>query len=95
MGTDDDRHAVVDTKLRVRGTTGLRVVDASIMPTIVGGNTMAATVMIGEKAADVILEAWDEENRMEEPATVSAVERRGDTSSTDTRQNGTSLKDEL
>ena len=47
--------AVVDAQLRVRGVQGLRIADASIMPTITGGNTNAATVMIGEKAADLIL----------------------------------------
>jgi choline dehydrogenase-like flavoprotein len=49
-----DERSVVDTQLRVRGVTGLRVVDASVMPTLIGGNTNAPTVMIGERAADFI-----------------------------------------
>ena len=52
MGTDD--RAVVDPELRVHGIAGLRVVDASVMPTIPRGHTHAPTVMIAEKAVDLI-----------------------------------------
>ena len=54
MGSDPQ--AVVDERLRVRGIDALRVIDASVMPTVVSGNTNAAVVMIAEKGADMILQ---------------------------------------
>lgn len=54
MGPDDDRFAVVDPQLRVRGVQGLRIADSSVMPMIPSANICASTIMIGEKAADFI-----------------------------------------
>ena len=55
----NDPRAVVDSELRVHGITGLRVADASIMPTLTSGNTNAPTIMIGEKCASMVLAAAD------------------------------------
>jgi choline dehydrogenase len=55
IGADDDAMAVLDTQCRVRGVESLRVVDSSIFPTIPNGNLNAPTIMVAEKAADMIL----------------------------------------
>ena len=54
MGTNDDDMAVVDNELRVRGIDALRVIDASVLPDMPGGNINAPVIMMAEKAADLI-----------------------------------------
>ncbi|CAL8144019.1 unnamed protein product [Orchesella dallaii] len=64
MGKPDSSDAVVDTQLRVLGTKRLRVIDASIMPTVPLTNTHPAVMMVGEKGASMILEAWKDANNL-------------------------------
>ncbi|CAL8070241.1 unnamed protein product [Orchesella dallaii] len=61
MGRNDSKDAVVDTQLRVIGIDGLRVIDASVMPSVIVGNTNAPTIMVGEKGADMILQTYEAE----------------------------------
>ena len=58
MGDVEETMTVVDPELKVKGIKGLRVVDASVMPTLVGGNTNAPTMMIAERCADLIKQQY-------------------------------------
>jgi choline dehydrogenase len=64
MGPTSDPMAVVDTRLRVHGVANLRVIDASIMPTIVSGNTNSPTIMIAERGARMVKEDAEDAGRV-------------------------------
>lgn len=59
MGPVEDSNSVVDHKLAIHGVRGLRVIDGSIMPSIVAGHTNAVIIMIGEKGSDLIKSRWN------------------------------------
>jgi len=73
MGPSEDREAVVDSKLRVHGIQGLRVVDASIMPEIVGANTNVPAIAIGERASSFILGVDETNNGDDDNAFVATA----------------------
>ena len=73
MGRATNSDAVVDSKLQVLGIEGLRVVDASVMPTIVSGNTQAATIVIAEKGAAMMKEHWITETENQKPGYIKEV----------------------
>lgn len=65
IGPDSDQMAVVDGKLRVKGIKGLRIIDASVFPTLVSGNPNAAVIMTAEKGVDIVIKDWFQKNKDE------------------------------
>jgi choline dehydrogenase-like flavoprotein len=68
-----DARSVVDPQLRVRGVEGLRIVDASVMPTLIGGNTNSPTVMIGERAAELMTASRRRPQTVEQAGAVASA----------------------
>jgi choline dehydrogenase-like flavoprotein len=64
MGPSSDKEAVVNSDLQVHGISGLRIVDASIMPLVPAGHPNAVVMMIGEKAADLVKIFWEKEEKL-------------------------------
>jgi choline dehydrogenase-like flavoprotein len=64
MGPSSDKEAVVNSDLQVHGISGLRIVDASIMPLVPAGHPNAVVMMIGEKAADLVKIFWGKEEKL-------------------------------
>lgn len=77
MGPASDPMAVLDSSLKVKGVQGLRVIDASIMPTITNGNTNAPVIMIAEKGADMIKDTWSPKKRRKRSSKCSKMEQLG------------------
>lgn len=91
MGLSSDSMAVVDARLRVHGLSGLRVVDCAVMPTLISGNTNVPTVMIAEKASDMILVDAAFDDHIAKADRASGVDAGTDTSNSSDASNSSAL----